>query len=229
MAYDLEEQEQLASLKAWWEKYGNFVLTVITLVLLAFAAWNGWRWYQRNDAAQAAPLYDQLLKAAEGKGAGDPKADPKTAHAPKDFAKARELAGTLLEKHGRSVYATMAALQMARLHHDAGDLAAARAQLAWVIDRSKQPEFVPVARVRLAGVLLDEKNYDEALKVLGADVPPAFAVAVADRRGDVLFAQNRLDEARNAWRDALARADAQHPLRNLIQLKLDALPPAAAS
>lgn len=228
MAYDLEEQEQLASLKAWWEKYGNFILTLVTIVLLAFAAWNGWRWYQRNDAQQAAPLYEQLLKAAEPKPGADGKPDPK-ASGPQDLAKAREIAGTLLEKHGRSVYATMSALQMAKLHHEAGDLAAARAQLAWVIDKARHPEFVPVARVRLSGVLLDEKNYDEALKVLGVDVPPAFVVAVADRRGDVLLAQNKVDEARKAWRDALASADAQHPLRNLIQLKLDALPPAAAS
>jgi predicted negative regulator of RcsB-dependent stress response len=229
MAYDLEEQEQLASLKAWWENYGNFILTLVTLVLLAFAAWNGWRWYQRNDAAQAAPLYDQLVKAAEPKAPADGKGADQKAAAPADLAKARELAGTLMEKHHRSVYATMAALQMARLNYEAGDLAAARAQLAWVIDKSGHPEFVPVARVRLAGVLLDEKNYDEALKVLSTDVPPSFAVAVADRRGDVLLAQNKVDEARNAWRDALARADAQHPLRNLIQLKLDALPPSAAS
>lgn len=229
MAYDLEEQEQLASLKAWWEKYGNFILTLVTLVLLAFAAWNGWRWYQRNDAAQAAPLYDQLVKAAEPKVQADLKGPEQKPGAPADLAKAREIAGTLMEKHSRSAYATMAALQVARLNYEAGDAAAARAQLSWVIDKSKQPEFIPVARVRLAGVLLDEKNYDEALKVLGAEVPPAYAVAVADRRGDVLLAQNKIDEARTAWRDALAKADPQHPLRNLIQLKLDALPPTAAS
>jgi len=41
MAYDLEEQEQLAELKALWNKYGNFILTVVTVVLLGFAAYNG--------------------------------------------------------------------------------------------------------------------------------------------------------------------------------------------
>src|SRR5690606_24120693 len=127
----------------------------------------------------------------------------------------------------RTVYATMAALQMARVYHAAGDHAAARAQLTWIIDGNRYPEFVPAARVRLAGVLLDEKQYDEALRVLSAEVPPSWAVAVADRRGDVLLAANRVDEARTAWRDALAKADPQHPLRSLIQLKLDALPAAA--
>jgi predicted negative regulator of RcsB-dependent stress response len=73
-------------------------------------------------------------------------------------------------------------------------------------------------------VLLDEKKYDEALKALGGDVPAAQVTAVADRRGDVLVAQNKLDEARAAYTEALAKADPQHPLRQLIQLKLDALP-----
>ena len=29
MAYDLEEQESLAEIKAWWEKWGNLILTVV--------------------------------------------------------------------------------------------------------------------------------------------------------------------------------------------------------
>jgi len=67
------------------------------------------------------------------------------------------------------------------------------------------------------------------LKVLDGAAPGVDATAVADRRGDILFAQNKIDQARTAYRDALAKADAQHPLRQLIQLKLDALPPTAAS
>jgi len=54
MAYDLEEQEQIAHLKALWEKYGGFVMTVITIVLLAIAGYRGWGWYQANQAAEAA-------------------------------------------------------------------------------------------------------------------------------------------------------------------------------
>lgn len=211
MAYDLQEQEQLASMKAWWEKYGNFILTLATLVLLVIAAYNGWRWYERREAQQAAGVYEELLKALNGA----------------DVNRKKELAGTLIERYGRTVYAPMAALQMARVNYDAGDAAAARAQLQWVIDKSGHDEYALIARVRLAGMLLDEKSYDEALKVLSADVPRAHAAAFADRRGDVLAAQNKLDEARAAYREALDKADAQHPLRNLIQLKLDSLPAAS--
>jgi predicted negative regulator of RcsB-dependent stress response len=211
MAYDLEEQEQLAQFKAWWDKHGNLVLTVITALLLAVAAYNGWRWYERDQAGRAAAVYDQFLRAVETK----------------DGAKVKELAGTLADQYGRSVYASMAALYAAKFDHDAGDLPAARARLQWVIDKSGHPEYVPIARLRLAGVQLDEKAYDEALRTLTGEVPAAQAAAFADRRGDVLIAQGKVDEARAAYKEALDQADAGHPLRRVIEFKLDALPAAS--
>ncbi|MCU0764558.1 MAG: tetratricopeptide repeat protein [Burkholderiaceae bacterium] len=212
MAYDLEEQEQLASIKAWWERWGNLVLTTVTVVLLAIAAFNGWRWYERHEAGNAGVLYDQFVAALDGG----------------DLARKKELAGTLIERYGRTVYAPMAALQIAKANVDAGDRAAARAQLRWVIDKSGHAELVQIARLRLAGVLLDEKAYEEALKALAGDVPEALAAAFADRRGDVLMAAGKADDARSAYREALDRAGPQHPLRPVIQLKLDALPSAAS-
>jgi predicted negative regulator of RcsB-dependent stress response len=208
MAYDLEEQEQLAELKAWWAKYGNFILTVVTLVLLGFAAYNGWQWYQREQAGKAAGVYGQLEKAI----------------AARDADKAGALAEMLTSQYSGTAYASMAALQAARVQAEAGKADRARESLQWVIDKSGQAELKAIAQVRLAGVLLDEKKYDEALKLLGGDVPAAQAVEFADRRGDVLAAQKKYAEAAAAYKDALARADAQHPLRQLIQLKLDALP-----
>jgi predicted negative regulator of RcsB-dependent stress response len=208
MAYDLEEQEQLAELKAWWNKYGNFILTVVTIVLLAFAAYNGWQWYQREQASQAAGVYGQFEKAL----------------ATRDVEKAASLAEMLTGKYSNTAYATMAALQAAKAQAEAGKPDRARELLQWVIDKSAHGELKAIAQVRLAGVLLDEKKYDEALKALSGDVPPAQVAAVADRRGDILLAQGKVEEARAAYAEALAKADPQHPMRQLIQLKLDALP-----
>ena len=213
MAYDLEEQEQLASIKAWWDRWGNLVLTAVTVVLLAIAAFNGWRWYERHEAGNAAVLYDEFVGALEGA----------------DLGRKKELAGTLIERYGRTVYAPMAALLIAKVNLEAGDTGAARAQLRWVIDKSGHPELVQIARLRLAGVLLDEKAYDEALQLLAGEVPEALAASFADRRGDVLMAMGKAEEARGAYREALDKAGAQHPMRPIIQLKLDALPAPAAS
>jgi len=206
MAYDLEEQEQLASLKAWWEKYGNLTTWVLIAGLAAYSGWQGWNYYQRSQATQASALYDELQSAV----------------AAKDNAKVLRAAGDMESKFGGTAYAPMAALTAAKSAFDANDLKSAKAQLQWVAEHGAD-EFKAVAKIRLAGVLLDEKAYDEALKALAGDVPAQFAGAVADRKGDILVAQNKLAEARTAYQAALDATDKKNPGRQLIQLKFEAI------
>lgn len=206
MAYDLEEQEQIDNLKAFWNQYGNFILTVLTVVLLGIAAFRGWGWYQGQQAAQASVVYDQLQAAAQRK----------------DIAKVKETAGTLFESYGRTVYGQMAALVAAKAYHDSGDARAAKAPLQWLVDKGGEGEFAMVARVRLAGILLDEKAFDEGLKLLAGDAG-RFAGEFADRRGDLLLAQGKVDDARAAYKLALEKLDERSPLRRAVQLKLDGL------
>ncbi|MBK8764140.1 MAG: tetratricopeptide repeat protein [Burkholderiaceae bacterium] len=207
MAYDLEEQEQLASFKAFWNQYGNFLLTVVTVVLLAIAGWRGWGWYQAREAAAAAVVYEELQVAVQSK----------------DLAKVKAAAGTLFEQYGRSPYGPMGALVAAKAYFEGGDLKAARAPLQWVIDNAKDDEFKHLARVRLAGILLDQEAFDEGLKLLSAEPSARFAAAYADRRGDLLVAQGKADEARAAYQQALDKSDAKSPMRRITQVKLDAL------
>jgi predicted negative regulator of RcsB-dependent stress response len=212
MAYDLEEQEQLEGLKAFWRQYGNFVLTVVTAVLLAIAAYRAFGWYQGRQAAEAAVAYDALQAAVEKK----------------DVAKIKEAAGVVFEKYSGTVYAEMTAFVAARAYVDAGDLKSAKAPLQWAVDHAKDDEFRSLSRIRLAGVLLDEKNFDEALKLVSGDVPAQYAAAFADRRGDVLVAQGKVDDARAAYKLALDKLGPASPLRRLVQLKLDGLGGAAS-
>ncbi|MFS2003831.1 YfgM family protein [Duganella sp. CT11-25] len=206
MAYDLEEQEQLASLKAWWEKYGNLTSWVLIAVLAGYSGWQGWNYYQRSQASQASALYDELQSAVEAK----------------DNVKVLRAAGDMESKFGSTAYASMAALTAAKTSFEANDLKSAKAQLQWAADHGGE-EFKALAKIRLAGVLLDEKAYDEALKALGGDVPAQFAGAVADRKGDILVAQNKLAEARAAYQAALDATDKKNPGRQLIQLKFEAI------
>jgi len=207
MAYDLEEQEQIETLKAWWKRYGNLLTWMLIAALAAYAGWSGWNYYQRAQAGQAAQLYDEIGKAVTAK----------------DTPRVLRAAADMRQKFGRTAYAEMAALTAAKSAFDANDLAGAKANLQWVIDNGRDEEYQAIARIRLAGILLDEKSYDEGLKVLAADVPAPFAGAVADRRGDLLMAQNKVDEARTAYQEALRKSDAKSPGRQLIQLKLDAI------
>ena len=62
--YDLEEQEQLASLKAWWKDNGGLIVAILAAILVVITAWNGWSWYQRSQSASAGAMYEQLQRAA---------------------------------------------------------------------------------------------------------------------------------------------------------------------
>jgi predicted negative regulator of RcsB-dependent stress response len=207
MAYDHEEQEQLATIKAWWAQYGNLITWVLIIVLAAYAGWNGWKYYQRSQASQAAQLYDELQKA---RAAGDQ-------------ARVQRAAADMTERFGRTAYAQMAALSAAQAAFGAKDMNAAKAHLQWVIDKGASEPHQAIARIRLAGILLDEKAYDQALKVLDAKMPEQFAGLAADRRGDILVAQDRVADARSAYQLALDKTDQNNPGRELIRLKLDAI------
>jgi predicted negative regulator of RcsB-dependent stress response len=205
MAYDHQEEEQLASLKAWWAKYGNAATWVVVAGLAAYSGWTGWQYYQRTQAVEASALYDEL-QASVGK----------------DNAKVQRAAADIESRYGRSHYAQMGALVAAKSAFEANDLKAAKSQLAWAVEHGND-EYKAVAKIRLAGVLLDEKAYDAALKALDGDVPAQFKAAVSDRKGDILAAQQKLAEARAAYQAALSGTDKKNPARQLIELKLEAV------
>lgn len=213
MAYDLEEQEQLATLKGWWKQYGNLVSWVVIAALLAFSGWSGWKYYQRDQSMKAALLYEEILKAVDGK----------------DAAKIARAAADIKDKFSSTAYAQMGSLSAAKAAFDANDNKAAKAHLQWIVDNGRGEEFKAIARIRLAGLLLDEKAYDEGIKVLSAEFPEQFAALAADRRGDLLVAQNKLAEGRAAYKEALDKTESKNPARQMIQLKFDALGGADAS
>lgn len=211
MAYDLEEQEQLATLKATWKQYGNLVTWGLIVALSGYAAWTSWNSYQRNQAAQASQLYEELQKSVLAK----------------DNAKVQRTAADLEEKFPGTSYAPMAALSAAKSAFEAADLKSAKTQLQWVAGSKGSEEYKALARIRLAGIALDEKSYDEALKYLEGEFPAEFLAEVADRKGDIYFAQDKLADARASYRTALEKTSDKNPGRQLLQLKLDAMGAAA--
>lgn len=207
MAYDHEEQEQLDSIKAWWKQYSNAVTWLLIAALAAYAAWNGWNYYQRNQSVQASQLYEELQKALVAK----------------DLAKVQRATADMEAKFSRTAYAQMSALAAAKYAFDLSDLKMAKEQLQWVINNGVDDEYKAIAKIRFAGILLDEKSYDEGLKLLASDFSIQFAGLVADRRGDFFVAQNKIDDARASYQLALNKVDPKNPVRQLIQMKLDAI------
>ena len=210
-AYDLEEQEKIDDLKAWWNQYGNTISVGIILACVVIGGVQGWRWWAGRRAAEAAVLYQAVSDGAR-------KSDP---------AKAKDAMTTLADKFGGTAYAPRGALLYAKLLFDAGDKNGAKAQLAWVIDHADEDELRAIARYRLAGVQLDEKQYDEALKTLDAKRPASFNGLYADLRGDALSAAGRAADARVAYQEALATLDPKSQYRSYVQVKLDAVGGAA--
>ena len=204
---DLEEQEQLDQLKAFWKQYGNLITWTLILALAGFAGWTAWNNWRQDQSVKAGALYDELDKAVQ---AGD---TDKTARVFADMK----------ERFPSTGYTQQGALLAAKLQFDKGQADAARATLAWVGENAAEGEYRTVARLRLAGLLLDEKKYDEALKQLDGATAKEFAALVADRRGDVLLAQGKKDEAKAAFGQAWKAMDESLEYRRIVEAKLAVL------
>lgn len=207
MAYDLEEQERLETIKAWWKDYGKLMIVTVTACVLTVAAFQGWRYYRHQQALAAVTLYEQLTQAERAN----------------DAKKVRDIAAQITGNYAATPYAAMSALAAGRASFDAGDFAAAKVQLQWVIDNAREEELRDMARLRLAGVLLDEQKHAEALALVEGRHLEAFSGRYADLKGDILVAQGKRAEARSAYQLALDKSDAQSAYRPMIQAKLDAL------
>jgi predicted negative regulator of RcsB-dependent stress response len=212
---DLEEQEQIANLKAFWARWGNLITWVLIAVLGSFAAWNGWNWYQREQGAKASALYDEVDAAV----------------AKRDLPTAAGVFKTMQDRFAAAAATEQAALLLAKAQADGGQADAAQATLAWTAEKAGQEAVRTVARLRLAGLLMDAKKHDEALRQLDGATAKDFEALVADRRGDILAAQGKKDEAKAAWQRAWAAMDDKLEYKRLVDAKLTAIgaPPAAAS
>jgi predicted negative regulator of RcsB-dependent stress response len=206
-AFDLEEQEQLEQLKAWWKRWGNYVIYGVSALLIATGGYQYWKQHTAKQEAEAAAHFDSMNHALE---AGDTKA-------------AKAQGAVLIDQFSTSPYATRAALLLASVNAQNKDTKSAKAQLEWVIEHTKEAALKDVSRLRLASLLLDEKQYDAALKQLTAAHTDAYAARFDDLKGDVYLAQGKTAEARAAYSAAYAKLKEGNPLRGLVEMKLDSL------
>lgn len=204
---DLEEQEQLDELKHFWKQYGNAITWVLIIALSSFAAWNGYQQWERSQAAQAAGMYDEVERVV----------------ATGDVAMAERAFGDMKERFARTVYAQQAGLLLAKLAVDKSKPEVAKSVLTWVAERSTDEGYAAIAKARLAGLLIDEKALDAALKLLEVSPPNEFVALFADRRGDIYAIQNKPAEAKAEYQKAYAAFDERSEYRRLVEIKLNAL------
>ena len=207
MAYDLEEQEKVDELKAWWKTNGTTVMLAVAVFAAVVAGMQGWRFYQNNQRQQAALVYEAVQSGVQGK----------------DIKRIRDAAGQLIEKYPGTPQASRAALLAAGANYESGDAKSAKAQLQWVIEHAREEGARDIARLRRAGILLDEKAYEDAMKTLEASHGKAFDGLFSDLKGDVLAAQGKMADARAAYQAALEKTDEKSAYRQVVQMKLDGL------
>jgi predicted negative regulator of RcsB-dependent stress response len=205
--YNLEEQEKIDGIKSWWESYGTSVIMILSIVIASYAGTQGWQYYQQQQRTQAADLYVLLQQVQQSE----------------DAVKINDAAYLLLEGYPSSGYAPRAAMIAARANVDAGDIKKAKENLQWILDNAKEEELKDLVRLRLAGLLLDEEKYNEALKLLDVRYGEAFAGLFADLKGDINVAAGRNVEAQLAYQAAINMLGENNNYYNIVQMKLDAL------
>ena len=206
-ALDLEEQEQLDQIKHFWKKYGNLISWVLIVVLGGYAAWNGYQYWQRNQAGKAAVLFDEVERAVV---AGD-------------VARVERSFSDMKDKFGGTHYAHQAGLLAAKSLQAKDKPDAARAALKWVAEGAPDVGMKDIARLRLASLLLDADQADAALAQLSASFTPAMAGLAADLRGDILQSKGQKAEAVSAYQSAWLQLEESPDYRRLVQAKLNAL------
>ncbi len=193
MAIDdlLDEHEQSRRVQEWLRRNGA---GLVGGVLLGLAAVYGWRWWQQQQVeenARAADAFQKAVQAVEARGAA---AAPDVAALP------------------QGTYRTLASLTLARAQADAGQRDAAIATLRGALPA--QGPLRETMELRIARLLLDGGKADQALATVKGD-----SAAAEELRGDARVAQGRRDDAREAYRKALAKAGVGSPQRSLIELK----------
>ena len=214
MALDLEEQENLANLKSFWARYGNYIIGVITVALLVYAGMSAWKWYQRDQAADAGKLYETLINSIS-KNEKD-----KTYLAAEDLQK----------KYGGTSYAAMGSLVAAKVAMDSNDASKAQSYLKWTANQASDDSFRALAQLRLLGILIDqgtEASLKEADQLLKEKAVKGFEPLWIERRGDWYLVQTKIPEARTEYLKAMKamQSDRAFPedARGLLKVKIDAV------
>jgi predicted negative regulator of RcsB-dependent stress response len=204
---DLQEQEQLDALKAFWKSYGNLITWTLIIALGAFAGWRYWQHRQAQQGLEAGAMYDELDRAA----------------AAGDLQKVARVQADLQQRFPKTTFAAQGVMLAGKLQAEKGQPDAAKASLGWVLATVDDADYKAMARLRLAAVHAEAKAYDEALKLLAEPVPAPFEALRADRQGDVLLLQGKADEARAAYQRAYAAMSDQVDYRRFVEAKLAAL------
>lgn len=197
------EQQQIEAIKEWWHRYGNLAVMVVAIMALIVFSWQFWQKHQVSTSAEASVLYEQMQVAQTNKKPGE-----------MEF-----IADRIMSDYSSTPYAPLAGLLRAQDAVQNNDLALAAKQLQWVIDHAKNKTIMQIGRIRIARVLIAEKQPEQALKTLQTVDDNAYLPLINTLKGDALKALNKPTEAHLAYQDALKGLPKTNPLYQWIATK----------
>jgi predicted negative regulator of RcsB-dependent stress response len=211
------EEEQVEALRKWWDENGRSTLAAVALALGVGFGWQQWQTYSLEQQQDASARYDAMLEAAQ------------LAEDDAGVATLRHLATEIKTDYPGSSYAVFAAMHLARLAIEDGELDSAEAELRWVLTKNPAEEIRPVAELRLARVMAAQGDAAGALKIIESSDAGSYAPAYAETRGDILLAMGEPGRASDAYQEAVALTAASGSgASESLQLKLAALNPVTA-
>lgn len=185
-----------------WQQYRKWVLAVLLGILVVYGGLQTYQYYQLKTALKASKIYDEMLSQAQ---AGDK-------------AGVRQEGMLLTQKFAQTPYAPLAALVLAKLAIEEQDIETAKNHLRFAMQASKGPAPI-IARTRLARILADQQQYEEALALLSPKtIPEGYLALFEESKGDIYLLQNQKEKASIAYGLAIEATPAGVPMPRL-QLK----------
>ena len=197
------EEEQIESLKRWWKENGTSIIVGLVVGLGGVFGWQVWNQQIDTAGEQGSIAFEQMMQAVTVD----------------DQASAGKQAELLRIEYESTAYADFAALVQAKVKLEQGDSPAARAQLKWVMNHTKDSGLEQIARLRLARVLLSDGDLNGASALL-TNISKNFTGEFAELRGDIAAANNEPEQARQAYQEAI---NLEAGNRTMIEIKMDNL------
>lgn len=199
------EEERLDQVKQWWKEYRWTVIGGVSAGVIGVGGWTGWNEYTRVQQELASALFQELSVAV----------------VQADVTGARRAFDELFEDYSGTAYAEKARLLFARAAYEVGEEADARRLLEDAVDLSSDESTAHTARIRLAQLLIQSAQYQEALDLLGSVDPGQFASHYEELKGDAYRAMNRYSEAKKAYEASLDLLGFNSGYRTILTLKLN--------
>lgn len=201
----MTEDEQVEAIKRWWSNYGNHVLSVVLIILLAVVGTKWYRQHRYSIKSQASTSYEQLIQQFSA-------GDETGVTAQSQY---------LVTNYPDTVYAEGSALMLARLAVYQGKPDEAIKQLQWVNTHADLPALKQVARLRLARLYSMQKKFDDAFSILNDVIDPSFLMLVHETKGDIYMAQGKRGQAREQYELAIKELPKDNVVSPELKMKLN--------